>query len=234
MLLDKVFFPRPLYTAPSFTLQPTKEYSVSPRHPTKARKPATTGNAGATQVKIIAGQWRGRILRFPEVDGLRPTGNRIRETVFNWLMPVLHGSRCLDAFSGSGALGFEALSRGAASAVMLEPDRTANQHLHDNAALLGSNSSKIFGTKAEQWLAIPATQQFDIVFIDPPFTLDLWPDVLEKLENNGWLSPNAWIYIETPKGYTLNPPPHWQQHRSKQAGQVTFSLYNRGNKMPDS
>lgn len=195
-------------------------------HPTK-KKPTASKKRDAN-VKIIAGQWRGRVLRFPEVEGLRPTGNRIRETLFNWLMPLLPGSRCLDAFSGSGALGFEALSRGASGAVMLEPSRTANQHLQNNADLLGaSRECTIFGTRAEQWLAIPATQQFDIVFIDPPFALDLWPDILDKLENNGWLAESAWIYIETPKGYPLQTPAHWQLHRSKQAGQVTFALYQR-------
>lgn len=205
--------------------------------PPKASNPKTpshnTTRTGSASVKIIAGQWRGRVLSFPEVDGLRPTGSRIRETLFNWLMPVLPGSRCLDAFSGSGALGFEALSRGAASTVMLEPDRNANQHLHDNANLLGANNLKVFGARAEQWLAIPATEPFDIVFIDPPFSLDLWPDVLTKLEQNGWLSTNAWIYIETPKSYTLQTPAHWQLHRSKQAGQVTFALYQRTHDDPN-
>ena len=219
---------------PWFHHPPRQEYFVTSRNRPKARKPQANSQVGATNVKIIAGQWRGRVLRFPEVDGLRPTGNRIRETAFNWLMPVVHGSRCLDAFSGSGALGFEALSRGAASAVMLEPNRTANQHLQDNASLLGASQCKIFGTKAEQWLAIPATEQFDIVFIDPPFALDLWPDVLNKLEDNGWLSADAWVYIETPKGYALSTPSNWQLHRSKQAGQVTFALYRRGNAMPAS
>ncbi len=203
---------------------------VTNRRQAKKPKVATAKpvKTGAANVKIIAGQWRGRVLRFPEVDGLRPTGNRIRETLFNWLAPALPGSRCLDAFSGSGALGFEALSRGATHITMLEPDRTANQHLHNNMRLLEASGCKIFGVCAEQWLAIPAPEQFDIVFIDPPFTLDLWPDVLAKLEQNGWLAANAYIYIETPKHYILHTPARWQLHRSKQAGQVTFSLYQRG------
>ncbi|WP_238376383.1 16S rRNA (guanine(966)-N(2))-methyltransferase RsmD [Marinagarivorans algicola] len=200
------------------------------RRQAKKSKVATANpvKMGAANVKIIAGQWRGRVLRFPEVDGLRPTGNRIRETLFNWLAPSLPGSRCLDAFSGSGALGFEALSRGAASLTMLEPDRIANQHLHNNMKLLGASDCKIWAVRAEQWLAIPATESFDIVFIDPPFTLDLWPGVLTQLEQNGWLATNAYIYIETPKHYALHTPAHWQLQRSKQAGQVTFSLYQRG------
>lgn len=193
--------------------------------PTKPRVKAP--KTGAATVRIIAGHWRGRVLRFPEVEGLRPTGNRIRETLFNWLSPILPGSCCLDAFSGSGALGFEALSRGAKSAVMLEPDRTANQYLHNNATLLEADNCKVFATRAEQWLAIPATEQFDIVFIDPPFSLDLWPDVLAKLEQQGWLAANAWVYIETPKQYALQTPANWQLHRTKQAGQVTYSLYQR-------
>lgn len=194
-------------------------------HPIK--KKTNAGKKSDASVKIIAGQWRGRVLRFPEIDGLRPTGNRIRETLFNWLMPNLPGARALDAFSGSGALGFEALSREASEVVMLEPNPQAYKALQDNAQLLAAPNCKIFGTKAEQWLQITATQTFDVVFIDPPFALDLWPNVIDKLENNGWLATEAWIYIETPKGYNLQTPPHWHLHRCKQAGNVTFALYQR-------
>ena len=193
-----------------------------------APKSAATSDRGASSVKIIAGLWRGRVLRFPEVDGLRPTGNRIRETLFNWLAPILPGSCCLDAFSGSGALGFEALSREAKEVVMLEPNARANQHLHANAQLLAAQGCSIYGSRAEQWLAAPAQCCFDVVFIDPPFALNLWADVLAKLEANGWLAEGAFIYIETPKGHPLIVPAHWRMHRTKQAGNVTFALYQRG------
>jgi 16S rRNA (guanine966-N2)-methyltransferase len=142
-------------------------------------------------------------------------------------MPVVPGSRCLDAFTGSGALGFEALSRQAKEVVMLEPDQLAYRHLIDNAQNLNATGCKIFGTRAEQWLAIPATEPFDIVFIDPPFALELWSIVLEVLEANNWLAENAWIYVETPKTYSLMAPQNWRLHRTKQAGNVTFSLYQR-------
>lgn len=195
--------------------------------PSLAKKTPLAGKKGASNVRIIAGQWRGRVLPFPSIEGLRPTGNRIRETLFNWLMPVLPGSQCLDAFSGSGALGFEALSRGASAVTLLEPNALANQQLHANAAQLQAQNCSIYGSRAEQWLAAPAHTAFNVVFIDPPFALDLWPDVLGKLETNGWLASAAWVYIETPKNYPLSVPAHWQNHRSKQAGNVTFALYQR-------
>lgn len=212
--------------------QKPKSNTQNPSPKTKKKGKSAGSRTEMAGVKVIAGQWRGRVLRFPEVDGLRPTGNRIRETLFNWLAPLLPASQCLDAFSGSGALGFESLSRGAASVTLLEPDVTANQFLHKNAEALAAQSPnpercKIFGVRAEQWLAIPATTTFDVVFIDPPFALDLWPQVLDQLERNGWLAANAWIYIETPKHYALQVPANWRLHRSKQAGQVTFALYER-------
>lgn len=194
-------------------------------HPnTRNTAPTTTEPAS---VRLIAGQWRGRVLRCPAVAGLRPTGNRVRETLFNWLMPVIEGASVLDAFSGSGALGFEALSRGAKRAVMLEPDLAAHKQLVANAELLAAASAKIFGTRAEQWLAIAATERFDVVFIDPPFALDLWPQVFELLERNEWLSDNALIYIETPKDYHLQVPANWRLHRQKAAGNVCYGLYER-------
>ena len=204
-------------------MPPSKKAPLSPAK--NAVKNPTTGKAS---VKIIAGQWRGRVLRFPEVDGLRPTGNRIRETLFNWLTPILPGSCCLDAFSGSGALGFEALSREAKQVVMLEPNVSAIKHLQANAQLLAAEGCSIYASRAEQWLATPAQQRFDVVFIDPPFALELWADVLAKLETHHWLADGAHIYIETPKGYPLVVPAHWHLHRTKDAGNVTFALYQRG------
>ena len=198
-----------------------------PRTPKKRTNPAQNTKKTASRGKSIAGQWRGRQLEFPEIDGLRPTGNRIRETLFNWLMPYLPGSHCLDAFSGSGALGFEALSRGARSVDMLEPNLQANQQLQNNAKLLQADNLQVLGSQAQQWLAQPGNRPYNIAFIDPPFDLDLWPTILPQLEDNSWLASEALIYIETPKNYQLQTPSNWQQHRSKIAGQVCFSLYQR-------
>ena len=199
-------------------------------------KPSATSsgarsNQASTQVRLIAGEWRGRVLHFTDCEGLRPTGSRIRETLFNWLMPDLHNARCLDAFSGSGALGFEALSRGAAHSVMLEPNPAAHQSLKNNAEKLLPNASErkqrytLFASKAEQFLAATANEPFDVVFLDPPFALDLWPIVIEQLKSKGWLSQNALVYIETPKRYTLSVPTGWTMHRKKEAGNIVYALY---------
>ena len=148
-------------------------------------------------------------------------------------MPYLPGAHCLDAFSGSGALGFEALSRGAQSAVLLEPNPHANKHLKDNAHLLAAPAVSIFASRAEQFLSAPANIPFDLVFLDPPFALDLWPEVIAKLEENGWLAERALIYIETPRDYDLVVPANWQLHRNKQTGNVTYALYQRGEDLQD-
>lgn len=198
------------------------------RRPARSNTPsAANARSEAATVRLIAGQWRGRVLRCPAVDGLRPTGNRVRETLFNWLMPVIEGASVLDAFSGSGALGFEALSRGAKRAVMLEPELAAHKQLVANAELLEAANAKIFGTRAEQWLAIDATEAFDVVFIDPPFARDLWSQVIDQLESRGWLNSDALIYIETPKNYALQLPANWRLHRQKAAGNVSYALYQR-------
>ncbi len=197
----------------------------------KKRQSTRTSSSSNTQVRLIAGDWRGRLLQFPACEGLRPTGSRIRETLFNWLMPDLHNARCLDAFSGSGALGFEALSRGAAQSVMLEPNPTAHQSLQKNADRLLPDMAErklrcaLFASKAEQFLAAQANAPFDIVFLDPPFALDLWPVVIEQLESQNWLSQQALVYIETPKHYTLSVPTHWTMHRQKEAGNIVYALY---------
>jgi 16S rRNA (guanine966-N2)-methyltransferase len=191
--------------------------------PSSSRRPAKTAPDG--EVRILAGSWRGRRLRFVATDGLRPTGSRIRETLFNWIAPELPGSRCLDAFSGSGALGFESLSRGAASLVMLEPNPLAHQQLQQNAQLLGATGASIHRQTAQAYLAYQPVQPFDGVFLDPPFALDLWPELIHQLETGHWLAPDAWIYIETPHDYTLTTPKRWQLHRDKHAGQVRYCLF---------
>jgi 16S rRNA (guanine966-N2)-methyltransferase len=183
---------------------------------------------GNNQLRIIGGLWRGRKLGFPDADGLRPTGDRIRETLFNWLAPDIQGAHCMDLFAGSGALGLEALSRGAKSSLLLEKNAAAAQQLKSNLQLLQAGNGKVEQVDSLAWLnrQQPA-QRFDIVFIDPPFALDLWEKIATALETHNWLSDAAVIYLEAPRDAHLQLPANWQLHRDKQAGQVSFRLYHR-------
>lgn len=193
---------------------------------TSARKKKPTAGKGEQKLRIIGGRWRGRLLPFPEVDGLRPTGNRVRETLFNWLMPVLPGSRCLDLFAGSGALGFEALSRGAAHCTLVEMNRKASAQLQTNRDTLNCPEAEVAATSALDYLQNSPAAAFDIVFIDPPFAQNLWPQVITALQQPGWLANEALIYMEMPRQMPLAVPPQWQLHRQKQAGQVSYCLYH--------
>lgn len=180
------------------------------------------------QLRIIGGQWRGRKLSFPDVDGLRPTGDRIRETLFNWLAPTMAGSRCLDLFAGSGALGLEALSRGAAASVLVERDTLAATQLRANLALLQAGQGQLVQADVLTWLARGNSgAPFNIVFIDPPFQLNLWQAVIDALEAGGWLADDAAIYIESGRAPPFSVPQHWHLHRDKQAGQVSYRLFYR-------
>lgn len=183
---------------------------------------------GSNQLRIIGGLWRGRKLGFPDVDGLRPTGDRIRETLFNWLAPDIQGAHCLDLFAGSGALGLEALSRGAESSLLLEKNALAAQQLKSNLQLLLAGNGQVEQVDSLQWLnQQQAPHRFDIVFIDPPFALDLWNKIAAALETHNWLSDEAVIYLEAPRDVQLQLPANWRLHRDKQAGQVSFRLYHR-------
>jgi 16S rRNA (guanine966-N2)-methyltransferase len=190
-------------------------------------------NSGKTakssnQLRIIGGQWRGRKLGFPDVDGLRPTGDRIRETLFNWLAPEIQGAHCLDLFAGSGALGLEALSRGADSSLLLEKHAAAAQQLKANLQLLQAGNGRVEQLDSLQWLnSAQVSHRFDIVFIDPPFALELWEKVAAALEANNWLAEAAVIYLEAPRDAQLQLPANWHLHRDKQAGQVSYRLYHR-------
>ncbi len=182
---------------------------------------------GGGEVRIIAGLWRSRRLRFPAGAGLRPTPDRVRETLFNWLAPVLPGARCLDLFAGSGALGFEALSRGAAAAVLVERDAPAVAALTRNAGLLGAAGARIVAAEALGFLAGPV-EPFDIVFLDPPYAPaageGLLGPCLEALDRRGWVRPGGWVYLEA-RGRALPAlPAGWVLARSRQAGQVGYHL----------
>ncbi|GAA5315936.1 MAG: 16S rRNA (guanine(966)-N(2))-methyltransferase [Candidatus Pelagadaptatus aseana] len=186
-----------------------------------------TSKTGSNRLRIIGGQWRGRKLDFAAVEGLRPTGDRIRETLFNWLQADLPGAHCLDLFSGSGALGLEALSRGVASAVLLEKNATAAQQIQSNLTLLGSDAGQVLQRDTLSHLQHPPPRPYQVVFLDPPFALNLWQTVIDSLETHDWLDDGAAIYIETPKNQSLVIPSHWQLHRQKHSGQISYSLYYR-------
>lgn len=198
------------------------------KRPSKPTNPslATSRDNARNHLRIIGGRWRGRKLAFPSVDGLRPTGDRIRETLFNWLGAYLPDSRCLDLFAGSGALGIEALSRGAAQVTLLEQHPQAAAQLQSHLRTLNAETGQVIATDALRWLNQPGTPM-DIVFIDPPFQADLWQATCAALENHGWLNSGCAIYIETPRDYPLQVPPQWRLHREKHSGQVSYRLFFR-------
>jgi len=181
------------------------------------------------RLRIVAGNWRSRLLEIADVPGLRPTSARIRETVFNWLAPRIAGSRCLDLFAGTGALGLEALSRGAASCVFVEKSVKATQTLRANIATLQAENAVVCATSALKFLQQGGHARFEIVFLDPPFTADLLPDVCRLLEESSMLADNARIYIEEDRSQPeLKLPEPWQILKTKTSGNVRYSLLNAG------
>ncbi len=191
--------------------------------PSPARRSAA---AGRGTLRVIGGRWRGRRLAFAAVEGLRPTPDRVRETLFNWLAPLIEGARCLDLFAGSGALGIEALSRGAAAVRFVERDARACALLRDNLALLGAEGARVEAMDALAFLARPA-EPFDVVFVDPPFALGLHAPACARLAEGGWLAPGARVYLESgPDEIAL--PEGWQVLRDKTAGQVRYRLLAAG------
>ena len=193
----------------------------------KAERASSKGSA-TNQLRIIAGLWRGRKLSFPDVEGLRPTGDRIRETLFNWLAPEIQGARCLDLFAGSGALGIEALSRGAANSLMIEQDPKAAGQLKLNLEILKTNQGKVINEDALTVLKKGNKDApYHIVFVDPPFQLNVWQTVINALEAGNWLAEDATVYIEAGRDATYYTPINWQLHRDKNAGAVSYRLFYR-------
>lgn len=158
-------------------------------------------------------------------DGLRPTTDRARETLFNWLAPVLHGARCIDLFAGSGALGLEAASRGAARVLLIERDRQLAESLRGSVARLAADNVEVRCADAVAELARGSPVACDIAFVDPPFDAGLWPAVFGQLPR--WLSPDAWIYVEAPEGRLPDPPADWQLHRESATRDVRHVLFRR-------
>ncbi len=192
-------------------------------------------------VRIIGGDWRGTRLPVADRDGLRPTADRVRETLFNWLQPMLPGARVLDLFAGTGALGLEAVSRGAREAVLVERDPQLADGLRQLAAKLpGGERVQVVCADALGWLRQtsgvagfdPAgfdlagfdLAGFDLVFVDPPFAGDLWRPAFDALE--GHLADEAWLYVESP--LPVQPGAAWRPHREGRTRDVHYALYRRG------
>ena len=187
---------------------------VSPRHVPHPGK-----------LRIIGGSLRGSRIAVPDVQGLRPTPDRVRETLFNWLAPVIEGAKCLDLFAGTGALGIEALSRGAAKVDFVEADARLAQLLRENLARL-KQTAQVHADTAGRFLD-RTSSRYDLVFLDPPFAADVWGDVARTLEEHGCLQESAWLYVESPAGAAPDLPQNWLQHREGRAGEVRFALYRR-------
>lgn len=176
------------------------------------------------QVRIIAGKWRGRKIHFPTIPSLRPTPDRIKETLFNWLAPTLHGARCLDLFCGSGALGIEALSRGAAEVVFVDQDPAVVQQLKAFLQILGAQGDHVHQQTAQHFLNQPA-QTFDVVFLDPPFQQGLINPMLDILIQQHWLTQQGLIYVEMEDRHeNLELPEPWHLYRYKKSGNVAYGL----------
>ncbi len=190
------------------------------------KRPSSRPPASSGRLRIVAGRLRGSRLDVPLSPGLRPTGDRVRETLFNWLAPVIEGMRCLDLFAGTGALGIEALSRGATRCTFVERDRVLAQGLEANLARLDAGDARVVNADAAAWLRA-AQGPFDLVFLDPPFEAKLWNAVAGGLEAAGCLAAGAWLYVESPAEEPLALPPTWQLHRERQAGGVRHALYRR-------
>lgn len=176
------------------------------------------------QIRIIGGKWRSRKITFPNTLDLRPTPDRVRETLFNWLTPYLEGARCLDLFAGSGALGLEALSRDALEVVAIENNREALQALNDNIRHLKADRITTIMSDALTWLETNSTP-FDIIFLDPPYQSHALRSVFSLLEANNWLQESSLIYFESHTPFKLDDLPQtWHLLRDKKAGRVYYYL----------
>jgi 16S rRNA (guanine966-N2)-methyltransferase len=189
-------------------------------------RPRPPAHRAPGKVRIIGGRWRGTRLDVPDAPGLRPTSDRVRETLFNWLQPVLPGARVLDLFAGSGALGLEALSRGARSAVLVERDAKLAAALRATATRLqGGEAAGVVQADAMAWLHQQPDNGFDLAFVDPPFDANFWGGVLPVLTRK--LAADAWLYVESSPEAEAEPPPEWAPHREGRTREVRYTLYRR-------
>ena len=187
-----------------------------------------TGKPQAGRLRIVAGNWRSRLLDIADVAGLRPTSERIRETLFNWLAPGIHGKRCLDLFAGTGALGLEALSRGASEVVFVEMAPRAVRMLERNIEMLGAEGATVLQQDASDFLGAAQQDPFDIVFLDPPFAEDVLGELCRLLEELAFLSDDALVYLEQDRAKEMAVlPDNWCVLKNKTAGNVRYMLARR-------
>ena len=185
---------------------------------------SSSGAQSRGTVRIVGGTWRGRKLPVVDSPGLRPSGDRCRETLFNWLQPHIEGVRCADLFAGTGALGFEAASRGARQVTLVERSRSISAVLSESAAMLGATAVEVVTADALEWLARCAPASLDIVFIDPPFDSDLAEDALQSLLQRRTLAPGAMVYVESPVDRLPTIPAGLVEFKSKRMGEVHMCL----------
>lgn len=179
-------------------------------------------------LRIIGGSHRGRKLPIPSLDGLRPTGDRTRETLFNWLQFDIVGMTVIDLFAGTGALGLEALSRGADRATFVEPQSTAANGIRQSLATLNQTNADVAGLTAAAFLASTSNgEAADLVFVDPPFSLDLWEATLAQLIDYGTLKESGYVYLECPKRQQIQIPDCFETVKDKTSGQVRFRLLQK-------
>ena len=177
------------------------------------------------RLRIVAGNWRSRLLEIAAVPGLRPTAERIRETLFNWLAPNIQGARCLDLFAGTGALGLEALSRGAGTVVFVEKSAVAAKALRANVALLEATGADVRQADALEYLVQAGASPFDIVFLDPPFAADMLEDLCRLLDETSLVENGSLVYLEDDRARSpISLPGSWTLLKSKTAGNVRYAL----------
>ncbi len=193
--------------------------------PVRSKKNRGSQKKAQGSYRIIAGKWRGRRLAFPDAPGLRPTTDRVRETVFNWLTPLLPGASVLDLFAGSGALGLEALSRGAGSLTSIDCNVLVTNSIKQNLKLLDTDA-ELITQDAIAWLDNFQGQGFDVIFVDPPFRQGLTVSILTKLNECGVVKPGGRIYLEQENELEMPPLPEgWRLLKEKQAGQLSYRLF---------
>ena len=177
------------------------------------------------RLRIVAGKWRSRLLDIADVPGLRPTSERVRETLFNWLAPSIQGARCLDLFAGTGALGFEALSRGATQVVFVESSRRAARAIEKSAKILDASGAIIQRGDADDYVRNAQPASFDIIFLDPPFADDRLEALCGQIEEQRILAPGGRIYLEQDRAKPETPlPDRWRVLKDKTAGNVRYML----------
>jgi len=184
-------------------------------------------SAKNNSVRIIAGDWRGRRLTVADVPGLRPSGDRCRETLFNWLQPWIVAADCADLFAGTGALGFEAASRGAASVLMVEKHPQAYEVLRKSAMELQADQVRLHAGGAMSFIENLVIDSLDLVFVDPPFDSNLGEVVLERLARQACVRRGGFVYVESPASAQIAPPVGWSKWRDQEMGEVRMQLFRR-------